>query len=53
MLLLSLDSAVYKVWGVQGCMVVVMEWGLGLHLGFGPDIFGQAGMDGHIGLAVS
>ena len=39
--------------GVQGCMVVVMEWELGLHLGYGPNIFDQAGMDGHTGLEVS
>ena len=39
--------------GVRDCMVVVMEWGLGHHLGYGPGTSGQAGMDGHIGLAVS
>lgn len=39
--------------GVQGCMVVVMEWELGLHLGYGPNIFDQAGMDEHTGLEVS
>ena len=27
--------------------------GLGLHLGYGPNIFDQAGMDGHTGLEVS